>query len=106
MARVWADPDYRARISAQMKARWQDPAYRERAGDFHRDKRTYRWQHIESGRIVSRTKREMREEFGLKADALDLLVVGRIQVSKRWRLARDPYWARRRNGRFHNPSPI
>ena len=34
-----------------MKARWADPAYRERARGFHRDERTYRWQHIVSGRI-------------------------------------------------------
>ncbi len=62
MARLWADPNYRARISAQMKTRWADPAYRERAWGFHLDERTYRWQHVSSGRIVSRTKAEMRAE--------------------------------------------
>ena len=87
MARLWGDPDYRARISAQMKARWEDPAYRERAAGNNRDKRAYRWQHVESGRIVSRTKAEMREEHGLRADSLDSLVAGRIQTSRGWRLA-------------------
>lgn len=87
MARLWADPEHRARISAQMKARWADPAYRERARGFHRDERTYRWQHVASGRIVSRTKLEMREEYGLRPDSLDGLVAGRIQTSRGWRLA-------------------
>jgi len=87
MARLWADPEHRARVSAQMKARWADPAYRERARGFHRDERTYRWQHVESGRIVSRTKAEMREEYGLRPDSLDSLVAGRIQTSRGWRLA-------------------
>lgn len=99
IARLWADPDYRAKIAALMKARWQNLAYRERARGFHRDERTYRWQHIESGRIASRTKLEMREEFGLKPDALDSLVAGRIQTSRGWRLAprsllgKGPMWA-------------
>lgn len=87
MAERWADPDYRARISAQMKARWADPAYRERARGNNRDPRTYRWQHNASGRIVSRTKLEMREEFGLKPDALDCLVSGCTRTSRGWRLA-------------------
>lgn len=87
MARLWADPEHRARISAQMKARWADPAYRERARGFHRDERTYRWQHVASGRIVSRTKLEMREEYGLRPTSLDGLVAGRIQTSQGWRLA-------------------
>lgn len=87
MARLWADPDHRARISARMRARWADPAYRERARGFHRDERTYRWQHVASGRIVSRTKAEMREEHGLRPDSLDGLVAGRIQTSRGWRLA-------------------
>ena len=86
MARLWADPEYRARVSAQMKARWADPAYRERARGFHRDERTYRWQHVESGRIVSRTKAEMREEHGLRPDSLDGR--GRAYPELRgWRLA-------------------
>lgn len=79
MARLWADPEHRARISAHMKARWADPAYRERAAGNNRDERTYRWQHIDPGRIVSRTRHEMREEFGLKADALNSLVAGQNQ---------------------------
>lgn len=87
MARLWADPDYRARMSAQMKARWADPAYRERARSFNRDGRTYRWQHVASGRIVSRAKHEMRDEYGLKPESLDSLVAGRIQTSQGWRLA-------------------
>lgn len=98
MTRLWADPDYRARISTQMKARWADPAYRERARGFNRDERTYRWQHVASGQIVSRTKAEMREEHGLRPDSLDGLVVGRIQTSGGWRLAprsllgAEPQW--------------
>ncbi len=98
MVRLWADPDYRARISAQMKARWADPAYRERARSFHRDERTYRWQHVASGRIVSRTKAEMRAEQGLRPNSLDSLVAGRIQTSGGWRLAprsllgAEPQW--------------
>ena len=87
MARLWADPERRARISAQMKARWADPAYRERARGFHRHERTYRWQHVASGRIVSRTQLEMREEHGLRPTSLDGLVAGRIQTSRGWRLA-------------------
>lgn len=86
----WTDPDYPARISAQMKALWADPAYRARAGDFNRDTRTYRWQRIESRRIVSRTKREMREEFGLEDESLDSLVAGRIKASQGWKLAPRP----------------
>lgn len=70
-----------------MKAKWADPAYRERARGFHRDERTYRWQHIVSGRIVSRTKAEMCQQYGLKSDSLDSLVAGRIQTSRGWRLA-------------------
>jgi len=99
MARLWADPDYRARISVQMKAKWSDPAYRERARGFHRDERTYRWQQVASGRIVSRTKAEMREGHGLRSDSLDSLVAGRIQTSRGWRLAprsllgESPRWA-------------
>lgn len=87
MARLWADPDYRARMSAQMKARWADPAYRERAAGNNRDERTYRWQYVASGLIVSQTKLEMRQQYGLKPDALDGLVAGRIQTSRGWRLA-------------------
>ena len=99
MARLWADPTYRARISAQMKARWADPAYRERASGNNRDERIYRWQHVSSWRIVSGTKLEMRQQYGLKADALDSLVTGRIHMSRGWRLAprsllgKDPTWA-------------
>ncbi len=70
-----------------MKARWADPTYRECAGRFHRDERTYRWQHIESGLIVSRTKLEMRQEHGLLPTSLDGLVAVRIQTSQGWRLA-------------------
>jgi hypothetical protein len=83
----WADPAFRAQISALMKARWQDPAYREYAGSFRRDGRAYYWQHIDSGRIVFRTKLEMRQQLGLKAPALDDLVAGRIQTSRGWRIA-------------------
>jgi len=89
MARLWADPDYGARMFALMEARWADPAYRERERGFHRDERTYRWQHIESGRVVSRTKAEMREEHGLRPDSLDSLVAGRIQTSRGW-MRRSP----------------
>ncbi len=73
-----------------MKARWADAAYRERARGFHRYERTYRWQHVASWRIVSRTKLEMREEHGLRPTSLDGLVAGRIQTSHGWRLA--PRW--------------
>ncbi|WP_146910182.1 hypothetical protein [Arenimonas daejeonensis] len=65
-----------------MKARWQDTAYRENAGSFRRDERTYYWQRVSSGQIVSRTKLEMRQQFGLKSPALDDLVAGRIQTSR------------------------
>ncbi len=83
----WADPAFRERISAQMKARWQDPAYREYAGSFRRDERAYYWQRVSSGQIVSRTKLEMRQQFGLNPHALDDLVAGRIQTSGGWRIA-------------------
>lgn len=62
--------------------RWRTPpAYRERAWGFHRDERTYRLQHIASGRIVLQTKLEMREKYGLRPPSLDSLVAGRIQTS-------------------------
>lgn len=44
------------------------------------------WQHIESGRIVSRTKAEIREEHGMRRDSLDSLVAWRLQISRGWRL--------------------
>lgn len=87
IARLSADLDHRARISVQMKARWADPAYRGRARGFRRDERTYCWQHVASGRIVSRSKLEMRGEEGLRPDSLDSLVSGRIQTSRGWQLA-------------------
>ena len=83
----WADPAFRAQISALMKARWQDPAYREYAGSFRRDGRAYYWQRVSTGQIVSRTKLEMRQQFGLKPHALDDLVAGRVQTSRGWRIA-------------------
>ena len=99
MRALWDDPAFRARRSAQMKARWADPAYREHARSFHRDEHTYRWQHIKSGLIVSRTKLQMRQEQGLLPTSLDGLVAGRIQTSRGWRLAprsllgESPRWA-------------
>lgn len=86
----WADPAFQARISAAMAARWQDPAYRERASGNHRDDTRYRWRHLASGRIVTRTKVEMREEFGLKADALNALAAGRNKTSRGWALEPKP----------------
>lgn len=70
-----------------MNARWANPDYRERARGFHRDERTYRWQHVESRRTVSRTEAEMREGHGLWSDSLDGLMAGRIQISRGRRLA-------------------
>lgn len=70
-----------------MAERWQDPTYRVRARGFHCDERTYRWQHIASGRVVSRTKAEMRKEHDLRPDSLDALVAGRIRTSRGWLLA-------------------
>ena len=64
-----------------------NPAYRKRALGFSRDECTYRWEHVASGRIVSRTKAEMREEHGLRPDSLDSFVAGRIQTFRGWRLA-------------------
>ena len=91
MARLWADPEFRARNialnRARQKALWADPAYRERARGFHRDDRAYRWQNIASGRVVVRTKVEMRAEYGLTAGALDDLAAGRSKTSRGWRLA-------------------
>lgn len=91
MARLWADPEFRARNialnRARQKALWADPAYRERARGFNRDDHAYRWQHIASGRVVVRTKAEMREEYGLTAGALDDLAAGRSKTSRGWRLA-------------------
>lgn len=49
-----------------------------RALIFNRHERIHRWQHVTSGRIVSRTKTEMRDEYGLKPDSLDSHVAGRI----------------------------
>lgn len=81
--RLRAEPEHRTRISVQKKARWADRDWREHA----QCGRTYRWQHVVSGRIVSRTRLEMREEHGLRPDSLDSLVAGRIQSSRGWRLA-------------------
>jgi hypothetical protein len=69
---------------------WQDPAYRERASGNRRDDAKYRWRHLPSGRVVTRTKREMREEFGLKADALSALAAGRNNTSQGWALEMKP----------------
>lgn len=90
MRALWADPAYRAKISAAMAAKWQDPVYRERAAGNNRDNRSYRWRHLASGQIVTRTKLEMREEYGLKADALDSLVAGRSRTSQGWALEPKP----------------
>ncbi len=70
-----------------MKAGWTAAAYRERTRGFHHDERTYRWQHIKSGRIVSGTKLEMREEHCLRPDSPDGLAAGRIRASQGWRLS-------------------
>lgn len=88
---------HRAHIRAN-ESQVGGPAYRERTRGFHRDELTYRWQHVASGRIVSRTKLEMREEHGPRHDSLDCLVAGRIQISRGWRLAPQPCWARGRGG--------
>ena len=72
---------------ARQKALWADPAYRERARGFHRDDRAYRWQNIASGRVVVRTKVEMRGEYGLTAGALDDIAAGHSKTSRGWRLA-------------------
>lgn len=72
LRRRWADPAYRAKIAAAMAEKWQDPAYRERASGNHRDDKVYGWRHVASGVEVRRTKQEMREEYGLKPDGLDV----------------------------------
>lgn len=90
MARLWG-AEFRARNiavnRARQKALWIDPAYGERARGFNRDDRAGRWLHIASGRVVVRTKTEMREEYGLTAGALDDLAAGRSKTSRDWRLA-------------------
>lgn len=86
MRALWDDPAFRERISAQMKARWADPAYSEHARSFHRDDRTYRWQHIES---ADRLPDQARNAPGTRpaATSLDGLAAGRIQTSRGWRMA-------------------
>lgn len=89
-ARLWADPAYRKRISAQFKARWADPEYRARASGNHRDNTVYGWRQRSTGLTVRRTKAEMREEFGLPADGLDSAVAGRIKSTRGWELVPKP----------------
>lgn len=100
LARRWADPAFRARMSERMKARWADPAYRAYAGSFNRDCRVYRWVHAPTGLTVLRTRAEMREEHGLKRDALDALVAGSTKSSQGWRLAPLPLLGRSPIGIF------
>lgn len=90
LARCWADPEYRARVSASFKAKWSDPEYRERASGNNRDDTVYGWRQVATGLTVRRTKSEMREEFGLKADGLASLVAGRSQTTGGWVLAPKP----------------
>lgn len=67
-----------------MKTKWAGPACQERPWGFFCDEPTYRWQHVASGRIVSRTKEKMHEEQGVWLDLLNGLVSGRIRTSGRW----------------------
>ena len=90
VARLWADPSYRARMSARFKAKWSDPEYRERASGNNRDDTVYGWRQVATGLTVRRTKSEMREEFGLKADGLASVVAGRSQTTGGWVLAPKP----------------
>jgi hypothetical protein len=46
------------------------------------DRCHYRRQHIASGRIDTRTKFEMHDEFGLKLNALNSIAAGRTQNAR------------------------
>lgn len=54
--------------------------------------------HVESGRVVSRAKLEIREKHGLKADSLDGPLAGRVHASRCLRiesrrlLGESPRW--------------
>lgn len=86
VARLWADPTYRERMSARFKAKWSDPEYRERASGNNRDDTVYGWRQVATGLTVRHTKSEMQEEFGLKADGLASVVAGRIMSTGGWEL--------------------
>ncbi|MEA9578107.1 hypothetical protein VC218_03980 [Xanthomonas nasturtii] len=81
-----------------MAETWQDPAYREHARGNNRDEKVYDWRHVGSGVEVRRTKQEMRDECGLKADGLDAVVAGRITTTRGWamiarlRMPDGPRW--------------
>lgn len=86
IARVWATPGFRERISAEFKARWADPDYRAKASGNNRDDTVYGWRQRATGLTVRRTKAEMQEEFGLKPEGLSDVVAGRINSTLGWEL--------------------
>lgn len=61
MARLWTDPEYRARMSAQMKARWLTLPIGSAPAAPTSTNAPYRWQHVRSRRIAFQAKLEMRE---------------------------------------------
>lgn len=90
LARCWADPEHRARVSARFKAKWSDPEYREKASGNNRDNSVYGWRQRSTGLTVRRTKAEMREEFGLTAEGLDSVVAGRSKSTGGWEAIPKP----------------
>ncbi len=90
-----------------MKAKLADLAYRNRTRGLRLDYRPGRWQHIESRRIVARTKLKLLEEHDLRPYSLDILVAGRIQTSRDWWLALRSLLAEGPDGCFvHKPTQI
>lgn len=77
-------------MAALSKARWSDPEYRDRARGFRRDDKVYHWRNVQTGETVRRTRLEMREEYGLKADGLDAVVAVRSQTTRGWGLVPKP----------------
>ncbi|KTF37966.1 hypothetical protein [Xanthomonas vesicatoria] len=78
------DPGYLARMFAQMKAMGGPDLPGARPGQRTHLSLAARRVRTDS---LSRTKLEMREEHGLRANSLDGLLAGRIETSRSWRLA-------------------
>ena len=86
MERNWADPEWRAKTLAALKAKARDPEHRARERLRSADPRTYRWQEVATGRIVKRTRLEMQDEFGLRSSAIAAMLAGTKKTVRGWRV--------------------
>lgn len=89
-ARVWTAPGFRARVSAEFKARWADPEYRAKASANNRDDTVYGWRQRSTGLTVRRTKAELAEEFGLRPEGLSDVAAGWTMSTGGWELIPKP----------------